>query len=77
MSVVWQYRLNLPTNILLHVVAMQQIAAEGEYDRMVSDMEVYMEQKCITGFLKENGNQRPSLTLAENLRKPNSGYEAL
>jgi len=27
------------------------MAAEGQPDRMVSDMEVHMKQKCITEFL--------------------------
>jgi len=35
--VVWQQRLNLPDNIPLHVVAVQQMAAEGQSDRMMSD----------------------------------------
>jgi len=36
--VVRQWRLNLPTNIPLHVVAVQQMAAEGQSDRMASDV---------------------------------------
>ena len=50
MLVVWQ-RWNLPTSILLHVVAVQQMAAEGQSDRMASDMEVHMKQGCRTEFL--------------------------
>ena len=30
---------------------MQQLAAEGQSDRMVSDMEVWMKQRCGTEFL--------------------------
>ena len=49
MLVVWQ-RWNLPTSILLHVVAVQQMAAEGQSDKMTSDMEVHMEQRNVTEF---------------------------
>jgi len=40
----WLYgnRLNPPTNIPLHFVSVQQMAAEGLSDRMVSDNEVWM-----------------------------------
>ncbi|MEQ5179387.1 hypothetical protein [Proteus genomosp. 6] len=48
---VWQQRLNLPTNIPFHVVAVWQMVAEGQSDRMVSDMEVCMKQSCVTEFL--------------------------
>jgi len=43
--------LNLPTNIPLHVVAMLKMAAEGQSDRLVSDMEVQMKKRCGIGFL--------------------------
>jgi len=36
--------LHLPDNIPLDFVAMKQVAAEGQYNRMVSDMEVLMKQ---------------------------------
>ena len=45
MLVGWQYRLNLPTTILLHLVAMWQMAAEGQSDTMVPDMEERMKQR--------------------------------
>ena len=48
---VWQERLNLPTNIPLHFVAVWQTAAEGQSERMVSDIEVSMKQRCGTEFL--------------------------
>ena len=51
MLVVWLQRMNLPTNTPLHFVAMRQMAAEGETDKMVSDMEVCMKQSCVTEFL--------------------------
>ena len=38
-------------NILLHVVAVWQVAAEGQSDSTVSDMEVHMEQMGVTEFL--------------------------
>jgi len=47
--VLWQWRLNLPINIPSHLVAVWQMAAE--YDKMVSDMEVQMEQRCVNEFL--------------------------
>ena len=47
---VQQYRLNLPTNILLHFVAVQQMAAEGQSD-MVSDTKVCVKQRRVTEFL--------------------------
>mgnify|MGYP001855967387 CR=1 FL=1 len=34
MLLVWQQRLNLPTNITLHIVATQPMAAEGHSDKM-------------------------------------------
>jgi len=49
--VAWQLKLTLPTNILLHFVALQQMAAEGQSGRMVSDLEVCIKQKCGTEFL--------------------------
>ena len=51
MSVVWQQRLNIPINILLHSVAVQQMAAEGLSDKMASDTEACMKQRCVTEFL--------------------------
>jgi len=51
MLVVWQKRLNLPANIPLGFVAVQQMAAEGLSDGIVSDMEVHMKQSCVTEFL--------------------------
>lgn len=39
-------------HILLHVIiAMQQLAPEGQTDRMISDVEVQMKHKCVTEFL--------------------------
>jgi len=31
---------------------MQQTAAEGQSDKMMSDMEVRMKQRCVIGFLR-------------------------
>ena len=36
---------------LLHVVVMQQMAAEVQSDKMASDMEEHMKQRCVTEFL--------------------------
>ena len=43
--------LNLPTNILLYVVAVQQIAAEWQSNKTASDMEVCLKQRCVNDFL--------------------------
>ena len=51
MVVVWQYRSNLPTNILLYVVAVWQMAAEGQSDKVVSDIEVQLKHRCVIEFL--------------------------
>jgi len=57
MWVVWQQRLSLPANIPLHFVAVQQMAAVGQSDRMASDVEECMKKKCVIEFLhvKKNG----------------------
>jgi len=39
--VVLQLRLNLPANVPLYVVAVQWMAAEGQSDKMTSDMDVH------------------------------------
>ena len=51
MLVVWQQKLNLPSNIPFHFVAMRQMAAEGQSDTKASDMEVQMKQRCGIEFL--------------------------
>ena len=51
MLVAQQERLNLPTNIPFHVVAMWLMAAEGQSDTMASDMEACMKERCVTEFL--------------------------
>jgi hypothetical protein len=43
--------LNLTTNIPLNFVAVQQMAADGQSDEMVSDMEVRLKHRCIIEFL--------------------------
>jgi hypothetical protein len=43
--------LNLPANIPLNVVAVRQMAAEGQSDKMASDMDVLMNQRCVIKFL--------------------------
>ena len=48
MLVVGQYRLSIPTTILLYAVALEQMAAEQQSDRTASDMEVSMKQMCVT-----------------------------
>ena len=51
MLVGWQERLNLPTNIPLYFVCVQQMAAEGQSDKMVSDVEARMKQRCVISFM--------------------------
>jgi len=55
MLVIWQKRLNLPTSSPSHVAAVtawqQQLTAVGQHDKMVSDMEVQMKQRCTVEFL--------------------------
>ena len=43
-------RLNFPTNNPLNFVAVQQMAAEGQAGKVVSDMEVCIEERCVTEF---------------------------
>lgn len=54
--VIRQQRLNFPTHITLHVVAMWWMAAEGQFDRMAPDMEEHPEQRCGTGLLHAEKN---------------------
>ena len=46
----WE-KLNPPTNIPLHVVVVQHMAAEERSDRMTPDMEVLIKQRCVSEFL--------------------------
>ena len=45
---IWQKRLNLPANIPLYFVAVRQMTAEGQSDKMASDMEVLTKQRCVS-----------------------------
>ena len=56
---VWQQRVNLLINIPLHFVAVQQMAAEGQSDRMASDMEVCMKQRGGTEFFHDGKKWHP------------------
>jgi len=47
---------NLHTNIPLHFVAMQQMATEGLSDKLTTNMEVHMKQRCVTEFLHAERN---------------------
>jgi hypothetical protein len=47
MLLIWQWRLNLPANILLNFAAVRQVTVEGQSNKMASDMEVRMKQKCV------------------------------
>jgi hypothetical protein len=39
--------LNLPANIPLNFLTMQQMTAEGQFDKMASDMEVHINPSCV------------------------------
>ena len=67
----------LLTSIPFRVVAIQQMAAEGQSDRMASDMEECMKQRGVTEFLHAEKKSTPwqSLTLAECFQSPTSGCE--
>ena len=58
MLVIWQHRLYLPItftcniHIYIYIHYIQQMAAEGQSDSIVSDMEVQMKQRCVTEFLR-------------------------
>lgn len=43
--------LNLPANIPLHTVAVPQRAAEGQSDKVASDIKVHVEKRCVLEFL--------------------------
>jgi hypothetical protein len=43
--------LNFPANIPLNFVAVRQMTAEGQSDKLASDIEVRMKQKCAIEFL--------------------------
>ena len=53
------------------------MAAEGQFDKMASDMEVWMKKRCATEHLhaEKNGTHWYSLMLAEHLWRLNSGCE--
>jgi len=67
----------LPTSIPLHFVAVGQMAAEGQADKMASDMEVHMKRRGGSEFFheKKTGTRWHSLTLTKRLWSPDSGYE--
>ena len=55
-------------NILLHVVAVWQVAAEGQSDRKVSNMEVCVKQRCGIYFLHAEKKMAPTDILQLLLR---------
>ena len=62
MSVVQQQGLNLPDSIPLHSVTVWQKAAEGQADKMVSDMEADTKQICVNEFLHTEKNSTLTFT---------------
>jgi len=74
--VVWQRKLNLPANTPLHFGAMQQMAAEGRSDTMLSDGEVYMKQRCATEFLRAKPRHPMTfIDACEYLCRPKNGCQ--
>ena len=53
------------------------MAAEGQSDKMASDVEVRTEQRCVTEFLQveKNGTHWHSSMIAEHLQRLNSGCQ--
>ena len=51
--------------------------SKGQSDKMASDMELHMKQRCVTEFLRavNSSMHQHSLTLAERFWRPNSVYE--
>jgi hypothetical protein len=43
--------LNLPANIALNFVAVRQMTVEWQPDKMASDMEVEVKERCLIEFL--------------------------
>ena len=63
---------------LLNIVAMWQMAAEGQSDKIVSDLEVHMKQRGVTEILcaeKKRDIHWHSSMLAEHLWRSNRGCE--
>ena len=56
---------------------MRQTAAEGQSEKMASDMEVQMKQSCVDQFLHtvKNGTYWHSSTFDECFWRPNNAYE--
>ena len=52
------------------------MAAEGQFDKMVSDVEVCMKQRCVTEFLHvEKWHPLAFIDACKSFWRPNSGYE--
>jgi len=53
------------------------MAAEGQSDKMASDVEMHMKQRCVTEFLHLEKNDTPShsSSLAESFWSSNSGHK--
>jgi len=46
----------LSASIPLNFVALQLMATEGQSDKMISDMEVFMKQRCVIQLLRSEEN---------------------
>ena len=51
-------RLNLSISIPLHSIVIQQMAAEGHYDKLMSDMKVQMKQMYVFEFFHEEKKKK-------------------
>ena len=70
--------LNLPTDTVLNFVAVWLVAAEGQSDKMVSSIEVYIKQRYVIEFLHAEKKIVPSDILSQLLNylwRPNSGCD--
>jgi len=57
-------------HIQLYLAAMRQMTAEGQCDKMASDMEVRMKRRCVTEFL--HAEKIAPNDIHRRLRRPNS-----
>ena len=70
MLVVWQKQLSLPANIPIYFVAVWHMAAEGQSDKMVSDMQVWRKRVELNPW--KHCTRRHLLILAKSLCRPNT-----
>ena len=57
------------------VVSVWEIVAEGQSDKMVSDKEAYVLQRCVIESMQKHDTCWHPSMLAEQLQRPHSGCE--